>query len=197
MSFSMDWIRDEVLRADELVGEQEYDEAISILERAVAILRQGGFGHTSVMWRLAMAHDVAGYLEQAFRWIIQVRELEPASPEFNRSFEKIAERLRGAVREAWEEDLTPAYELLRRENAADVSCHLAMARWLLGTGSKGDAARLLAAVTTLHPAVPEAWALRAEAADALGDAELAGTCRLAEDAAGGPEPFPSPPHAKA
>lgn len=176
LEVSMSWVRKEVERADGLAHEKEFDQAIDVLERVIAMLRQRGAGHATLVWRLAVAHDRAGYLDQAFRLIYQAQSGEPGSPDIEKSRRIITRRLREAVAAGEMQDLRASYELLRDAGQADAACHLAMAQQLAEGQAWSEAERLLAALTTLHPTLTEAWTLRGAVATAQDDAELAATC---------------------
>lgn len=188
---SVEWVGEEMQRADNLIEEQKWAQAIATLEGLVVTLRKAGWGHASVLWRLAMVHDMGEALEQAYRLIADARLADPASPGIRSSYGSITRRFREAIASGEAAGMRRGYELLRSSGETDAPCHVAMARHHFVEGEPLEAEVLLSAVATLHPAVQEAWELRAEVAAALGDEELASTCRFMASAAEEPELLPT------
>jgi predicted Zn-dependent protease len=169
----------------------EHKEARELLEQ---LLREDPRAQSSasVAWNLAIVCDYLEDFEMAYRYVEEALARDPLSVPFNRSFDIIIDRIRGALaseQRAPDDASTPRlYALLVQCGQADSGSHLAMARHHLHAGNATAARRLLEAVTTLEPTNREAWAHLATAARACG--EEAAASEAARQAAALEDPLP-------
>jgi tetratricopeptide (TPR) repeat protein len=180
--------------AQEALERNQHKDARQKFEavRAVAVRQGIRSGHVS--WALAVAHDYLGMLEDAMGYIREALELDPLAGPYNRSFEVICNRVRAELlredRSPVDESTPRLYQLLVQASVTgDEAVHLVQARYLLATGNREAALKLIEAVTTLFPLSSDAWALRAKIALAMGDHEGAALA-IAEAATLGEEPVP-------
>jgi tetratricopeptide (TPR) repeat protein len=169
-------------RAQDLVQENRAEEALGVYRELLAEARTMGLELAYLRFAIAIAHDTAGDLENAFEEITMAIRKDPLCLPFRHSFEVIVGRIRAALadpKRAVDDASTPRlYALLVRGDAADVASHVAMARWLLATGKGGEARALADALTRLHPTSREAWELAGAVATALGDPAGAERARI-------------------
>ena len=164
-----------------------------VLEKAQGMGLESGF----VLWNLAIVADNLGELEMAFGYINRALATDPLAQPFQNSFEIVVKRIRAALaneERTVDDPFTPRlYDILAGAGEADVSSHVAMARWCVAGGNLPRAGKLAEALVTLYPGEPLAWRCKADVARATGDAATADEC-MAEAAVrgGAPEPFAVP-----
>jgi tetratricopeptide (TPR) repeat protein len=187
----------ELRRAYEASEAGDHAEALGlyqgVLERSRAMGIESGF----VLWNLAIVCDHLGELEKAFHHIEQALASDPLAQPFRNSFDVITGRIRNALADesrAADDPSTPRlYDLLVGACAADVSSHVAMARFCTAKGDLDRAWRIADALVVLHAGEPVAWRCKADVARVRGEVAIADEC-LAEAAVrgGAPEPFAVP-----
>jgi hypothetical protein len=182
MKKTTDRLLGEMRRAYDLVQERRADEAVNVYRDVVAEARKVGLDSAHLHWAFAIASDYSGDMEMAFEQITLAIGKDPLAPPFRHSFEVITGRIQAALADperAADDPSTPRlYALLQRGGTADVSSHLAMARYHLAMGKPAEARALVDAVTLLHPTSREAWEAKATVARATGDASAAEQARL-------------------
>jgi len=167
-------------RAQGLLDQSQHREARELFTEVRARARKLGLDSAYLDWGVAVCSDYLGELEMAFDSIRESVAKDPFNPAAQHSFEIIAGHIRAALVDAGraaDDASTPRlYQLLLAAGEADVSCHVAMARYLAHAGKADEAMRLLDAVTLLAPASRDAWLQKAALARALGNESLAAEC---------------------
>lgn len=168
----------ELLRAEALMRQEQWNEARELLTRARGYARAQGWPYARIAWSLCVCLDSLGQVEEALRMVVEAIDQDPLATDYRSSFFVVAERLRDLVEKAEEGDpATPArYAMLVEHDAAEAETHVAMARHLLAAGDEPAAAELLEAVTTVAPSCSAAWLLRGELARKQGLTEEADRC---------------------
>jgi tetratricopeptide (TPR) repeat protein len=164
-----------------------------VLEKAQGMGLTSGF----LLWNLAIVADNLGELEMAFDYVRRALLSDPLAQPFLNSFDIVMKRIRAALSDEArpvDDPSTPRlYDILTGAGEADVSSHVAMARWCAAGGDLDRAGKLADALVTLYPGEPMAWRCKADVARVAGDAATADEC-MAEAAVrgGAPEPFAVP-----
>lgn len=183
----------DLARAQELLEHDQVQQAHDLFARVKASAAKAGVVSGHVLWGLAITSDLLGRFEESMNFINEALALDPLPGPFNRSFMIITGHIRAALlhadRKADDAGTPGLYRLLVQAGAADADTHLVQARHLLVTGNKEAALKLVQAIITLYPCSPEAWALRASIAVAMGAHQAAATS-TAKAAALGHEPVP-------
>jgi len=172
-------------QADHLAREGNWAEARDRLQNGRATARRLGLPYARIAWRLCVALDNLGEVEEAFRMALEAIDQDPLAPEYRLSFTIVARRLRERVESLVPQDpsIPRLHALLAANDEADESTHLAMARHLVMQGDLAGARRLLEAVTTVSPNCADAWSLLAEVNAKLGDEEARSRCEVEATAA--------------
>jgi tetratricopeptide (TPR) repeat protein len=189
----------EVKEAQKKIDAREFDEAKEQLQGLRTRCAQLGIHTAQVAWMLAVIGDYTGDADMAVQFIQEAVRADPLSQPVLRSFDIIAQRLKGTLtdadRAADAEDTPHLYGLLQQLGEADVPCHLVMARFEARTGKHAEALERVKSVLLLSPYVQEAWLLEAEVAGLLGDTELQRAAQVEAAALTGdarPVPFGMP-----
>ena len=128
----------------------------------------------------AKALEELGRYEKAFQFACAAVAKDPLSGPFQDHFGALSWRLRNLLgdpdRNPTEESTPRLYKLLMEAGEADVSCHIAMARFHAAEGMLDDAELLLEAVTRLAPASRDAWRARTTVARLAGNEALVLVC---------------------
>jgi len=175
------------------------DKAAALKTYQGVLEKVQGMGLTSgfLLWNLAIVADNLGELETAFDYVRRALATDPLAQPFLNSFDIVVKRIRAALADEArpvDDPSTPRlYDILAGAGEADVSSHVAMARWCAAGRDLPRAEKLAEALVTLYPGEPLAWRCKADVARASGDAATADEC-LAEAAVrgGAPEPFAVP-----
>ena len=156
-------------------GAAEVAEAV--LREVIAETQRLGIVSAYLHFVLAGALDRMGKLEMAFDELKRAVQADPLALPVRNAFQDVAARLRAALadpaRAADDADIPRLYTLLVEAGEADLGAHLTMVRFALATAQLERARTLSEAVTTLFPAVREAWEALARVARAQGDAATA------------------------
>lgn len=186
-------------RAGRLLDEQQWAEARDAFTALRVRAAKLGLRSSYLAWGLAVALDNLGEAEMAFEAVSEAVKADPMNVACQRSFDVIANRLRGTLADparAPGDPSTPRlYALLQAAGEADVPSHLAFARHEAHAGKLREALALLDAVTLLSPVSRDAWLQKAAVARALGDEPLAASCdaqAAAVTAADAPFGVPAP-----
>jgi tetratricopeptide (TPR) repeat protein len=171
-------------------GAAEVAEAV--LREVIAETQRLGITSAYVHYVLAGVLDRMGKVEMAFDELKKAVQADPLALPVRNAFQDVAARLRAALadptRAADDADIPRLYTLLVEAGEADLEAHLTMVRFAVATGQLERARALAEAVTTLFPAVREAWEALARVARAQGDAATA--ARADNEAAGAQVPVP-------
>jgi tetratricopeptide (TPR) repeat protein len=192
----------QLARAQEAIERGRYQDARKLFETVRHAAGRAGIRSGNVAWGLAIACDYLGDLEEAMQYIREARDLDPLASPFNRSFDIISQHIRDELlrpdRAADDANTPLLYQLLVQAGATGAEAvHLVQTRYLVATGKRDAALKLIEAVNTLFPSSSEAWALRAEIAIATGDHETAAMARAEAAALGdGPILFAAPGQAQ-
>lgn len=168
------------------------EAAETLFREVIAEAHKLGFVSAYVHYVLAGALDRMGKLEMAFDELKKAVQVDPLALPVRHAFQDVAARLRAALadptRAADDTDIPRLYTLLVEAGEADLEAHLTMVRFALATAQLERARTLAQAVTTLFPAVREAWEALARVARAQGDGAAA--ARAETEAAGVQVPVP-------
>jgi tetratricopeptide (TPR) repeat protein len=156
---------------------REYADAKTLALKVKAGLAWAGVRSPHIEWLLAVCSDYLGEVEEAFHYITEAMTLDPLEPSVQKSFDIIANRLRGMLLDAnrdLADDSTPRlHRMLVEAGKADELVHLAMARHLAEVGKDAEAMKLVEAVLLLSPTCRDAWLAKATLAKKLGLADEA------------------------
>jgi len=172
----------EAQRAWQLRDQKRFGEALQVLREVIRRAREAGLGFFELQYSTTCFALEVGELEEAMTYALSSVRLDPLSSSCRDILEKAAARVRGTLaddeRKPGDESTPRLYALLVRAGKASPRCHVAIARYFAHKGDTQGALQILAAVTQLAPNLREAWALRAELAQATGDKTLAEQCSV-------------------
>lgn len=148
------------------------------LLKAQALAAQLGMVSAFVTWRIAVANDLMGEPMSALKFIKEAIRADPLAQPFRHSLRLILGNLRRQLFAKIDEGaelatVSPLYQALIGEAAADDAVHVAMAGYLHAQGDHSGALRIASAVTLLSPGCANAWLIRAQICRDLGDAAAA------------------------
>ena len=175
----------QVRRAWELCDGKKPAEALEVIRGVEAACAAAKVESSHVLFVAAVAADQSGKVLEALRYILKSLSLDVCSPPARHSLGIIVDRCRKKlVAGTMDADEGFAlYETLASNGLADDACRLSYAQHLLDYEKPSEALAVAQAVALLNPNMADAWRLVGEAADALGNKELAseasGHCRAA------------------
>ena len=163
-------------RAQDLSNEGRPDEALRVMQGIQRACSKLGVSSAHVLWALAVIHDEAGHLEQAFDAIIEAVRADPLSVFALNSAKVIVGHIKTKLRdERWTEVSVKLYGRLFDEGLADDESHVAYAQYLLDQGRAEEALHVLEAVTALNPRLERAWEVLKAVGKVLGRSDLVTT----------------------
>lgn len=160
-------------RGQALLDAREPLEARECFALALAQARAAGVESPFLTWKLAVALDGEGEVEQALRQSIRAVRLDPFALPYLGSRKLIANRARDVLtsesRPAIGPETTRLYEMLSEIGETTPACHVAMAKHYIALGRLDDGRALLDAASLLFPGDQSVWMAKARILRALGD----------------------------
>lgn len=133
-----------------------------------------GVGAGYLIWFQAELAAQLGDPMTALDLLAEASAVDPLNPSTQGSFNSVCARLRSELADP--EKTAAVYKKLAWAGETDLSCHLAMVRFLMAASKGAEALKLIEAVTLLAPASVEAWRLRLSLAAELGDGAAVEAC---------------------
>lgn len=169
-------------------------EARECFALALAQARAAGVDSPFLTWKLAVAIDGLGELEEALRYAIRAVRLDPFSLPFIHSQKVIARRVRDALTDEGWSAMAPEtarlYGMLLQIGEATPPCHVVMSKHYSEQGRLEEARKLLDAASLLFPGSEDVWLAKARTFRALGDDGAAREAEAVAAACGARPAFP-------
>lgn len=125
----------------------------------------------------AIAADMGGSAEVAFRYITEALALDPLALPFEHSFDIVVSHLRDTLidpgRDAADPTIERVYRLLLNVGKADNDCHLRLVEHYVANDRLDEAYKLADALVELAPTCAGGWAVRMTIARRLGREDIA------------------------
>lgn len=152
-----------IAKLNDLLEQNQLDQARPVMQRLGRELASGGFKSASFTWLEAVFHDKNEDWPMALSKVTEAARLDPCSGGIQRSREVITCRTRAALNDLTDYDqrVPQLYQLLLLAGAVEIDDHLKMARFHAHMGHPDEAHRLLDAIIALNPVSADALATKA------------------------------------
>lgn len=188
----LDLCRNELARVGSLLEQRDYEKARAACVRVLGDLDEHGLASCAAFRLYGVALDYLGQPREALAAVEKGLEVDPLSPDADRSRDVILHRLRASVLASppgvAADEALRRYDLLRDRGEASVEVHLAVARLHMASSNREDARKILGALTALHPGTAEAWELLEELGCADDKPRIAKTSPLLASVDDQPDP---------
>jgi tetratricopeptide (TPR) repeat protein len=182
-------MREALKEARDLLDKRDFTGAKRVLDQLGVEMNETGQSSASYDWTMGVALDYLDDEERAMAFLERAQVADPIAHEISRSIEVVLNNARRTLATAGLPINSPRiavlYGVLHRRDAADRNAHLLFARHQLAIGKPAEARSLLEAMTRLYYPAADIYALLADCAEGMGDANAAASARAESGRLGG------------